>query len=144
MRFDRLMMFAGVVMFALAGCSEEPAATETVNAAGGLSEVTDAPGADDHADHAHGDHAAHGDDASAEVTEALGKLSEEDRALAVSQKFCAVSNTSLLGSMGAPIKLDVKGTPVFICCDGCRTKALENPDETLATVAKMREANEKK
>ena len=72
---------------------------------------------------------------------AMSELSEEDRKLAVSQKFCVVSESSLLGSMGKPIKLDVSGEAVFICCEGCRSKALEKPEETLAVVKRLREAN---
>ena len=89
------------------------------------------------------DHAEHeqGDDGESEVTLAMAELSPEDRKEAEAQKFCAVMNTSLLGSMGAPLKLDVKGQPVFVCCAGCKSKALKNPDETLATVAKLKAEN---
>lgn len=79
-----------------------------------------------------------GDDGESEVASAIAKLSPEDRREAEAQKFCAVMNTSLLGSMGAPLKLDVKGQSVFVCCAGCKSKALRNPDETLATVAKLK------
>jgi hypothetical protein len=71
----------------------------------------------------------------------LGKLSEEDRKLVEAQKFCAVMNHQRLGSMGAPIKFEIKGEPVFVCCSGCKAKALKNPDETLATVNAMKSAN---
>jgi len=27
---------------------------------------------------------------------------------------------------------------VFLCCEGCRDKALENPDETLKAVEKLK------
>lgn len=89
------------------------------------------------------DHAKHeqGDEGESEVTLAMAELSPEDRKEAEAQKFCAVMNTSLLGSMGAPLKLDVKGQPVFVCCAGCKSKALKNPDETLATVAKLKAGN---
>ncbi len=40
-----------------------------------------------------------------------------------------------LGSMGAPKKVDVNGTPVFICCEDCRESLLEEPDKYLAKVA---------
>jgi len=71
----------------------------------------------------------------AQVTANLAKLSAEDRALAEKQKVCPVSGEEL-GSMGPPIKLDVKGQPVFICCDGCRDKLLANPEEYLAKLQK--------
>jgi len=76
-----------------------------------------------------------------EVTEALATLSQEDRALAKSQKFCAVQTDSLLGSMGKPIKIDVKGQSVFLCCKGCKTKAMNDSEATLAAVAKLKASN---
>ena len=42
-----------------------------------------------------------------------------------------------LGSMGAPVKLMVADKPVFLCCAGCRRKALADPKQTLATVAEL-------
>ncbi len=80
-------------------------------------------------------------DGESDVTLAMAELSADDRKYAEAQKFCAVMNTSLLGSMGAPLKLDVQGQPVFVCCAGCKSKALKNPDETLATVAKLKAEN---
>jgi hypothetical protein len=50
-------------------------------------------------------------------------------------------NHQKLGSMGAPLKFEIKGEPVFICCSGCKAKALKNPDETLAKVAALKLAN---
>lgn len=93
---------------------------------------------DDH--HADGEeHDAHPDDAvESKVSATLAKLASADRQLAESQKFCAVMTHERLGGMGAPLKLDIKGEPVFVCCKGCRTKALKRPDETLATVAELK------
>ena len=71
----------------------------------------------------------------------LAKLSSADRQIAEVQKFCAVMNHQKLGSMGAPLKLEIKGKPVFLCCAGCKTKALKNPDETLAKVAALKADN---
>lgn len=89
-------------------------------------------------DHDGDAHADHGD---ADVAAAMAKLSPEDRKEAEAQKFCAVMGDNLLGSMGTPLKLDVKGEPVFVCCAGCKSKALKDPDATLATVAKMKAEN---
>ena len=86
-------------------------------------------------DHQHDDH---GD---ADVAAAMAKLSPEDRKEAVAQKFCAVMGDNLLGSMGTPLKLDLNGQPVFVCCSGCKSKALKNPEQTLVTVAKMKADN---
>jgi hypothetical protein len=58
------------------------------------------------------------DEDSAEITQALAKLSPEDRALAEKQKICPVTEEPL-GSMGAPIKVAVEGREVFVCCEGC-------------------------
>ncbi len=70
----------------------------------------------------------------AEVIAALSKLSTEDRRLAESQRVCPVT-MMLLGSMGTPKKVDVNGTPVFICCDGCRESLLDDPEGYLAKLA---------
>jgi hypothetical protein len=78
----------------------------------------------------------------AKISAVLIKLSPEDRALAESQKYCAVMVKERLGAMGAPLKIDIKGTPVFVCCKGCEKKALKNPDETLEKVAAMKAKNE--
>lgn len=85
-----------------------------------------------HEGHEHGDHAEGGN---AEIVAALAKLPAEDRALAEQQKLCPVSGEPL-GAMGAPIKVDVKGQPVFICCEGCKEDLLAKPDEYLAKVKK--------
>jgi Cu(I)/Ag(I) efflux system membrane fusion protein len=41
-----------------------------------------------------------------------------------------------LGSMGTPIKVDVKGRAVFICCEGCRESLLAEPKKYLAKLSK--------
>lgn len=81
----------------------------------------------------HGDDAGHAQESAQDpdVAEALAELSPEDRSLAEKQKICPVTG-ELLGSMGAPIKVDVNGKPVFICCEGCKEELLKKPDEYLA------------
>jgi len=76
----------------------------------------------------------------AAIQEGLTKLSPEDRKLAETQKFCAVQTKSRLGSMGTPIKIMLKGQPVFLCCDHCQSKAEADPDKTLAQAEKLRSA----
>ena len=71
---------------------------------------------------------------SAEIIVAFSKLSADDRTLAESQRICPVTMLPL-GSMGTPLKVDVNGTPVFICCEGCRESLLEEPAEYLAKLA---------
>ena len=77
-----------------------------------------------------------------ESSAVLAKLSKEDRAAAEAQKYCAIQTKGLLGSMGVPIKLDLNGTPVFLCCKGCTGKAKANPKATLAKVAELKKAAE--
>ena len=69
------------------------------------------------------------------MTETLASFSPEDRASAMKQHFCPVSD-QMLGSMGAPEKVDVNGQSVWICCDGCKDKLLADPDKYLAKIAK--------
>jgi hypothetical protein len=72
-------------------------------------------------------------EAEAAIAENLAKLSPEDRELAAKQKVCPISEHPLgSATMGVPIKLDVKGHAVFICCEGCRDAVLSEPDKYLA------------
>ena len=73
-----------------------------------------------------------GDDAmSAEMIAGLSELSAGDRELAAKQGICPVAEFQL-GSMGTPPKVDIQGTPVFICCEGCREELLSAPERYLA------------
>lgn len=78
------------------------------------------------------------DDEAAEVEKALAQLSPEDRAIAEKQKVCLVAGGPL-GGMGKPIKVNVKGRDVFICCKGCEKDLLENPDKYLAKLGPAEE-----
>lgn len=66
-----------------------------------------------------------------EITAALSELSAEDRRLAERQRVCPVTGMQL-GSMGIPIKVNVDGRNVFICCEGCRARLLAEPTKYLA------------
>jgi hypothetical protein len=66
------------------------------------------------------------------------KLIPEDRELVEAQEWCVISTDERLGSMGPPLKLDIKGQPVFICCKGCKRKAEADPDKTLAKVEELK------
>lgn len=70
----------------------------------------------------------------AKVAAALSKLSPADRSIAEQQRFCPVADFEL-GAMGTPIKVDVNGKPVFICCDGCRERLLAKSEFYLAKLA---------
>jgi Cu(I)/Ag(I) efflux system membrane fusion protein len=74
----------------------------------------------------------------AEIRAALAKLGPVDRKLAEAQRWCAVLSGSRLGSMDKPVKVMVKGQPVFLCCKGCQKRALANPEKTLAKVQQLK------
>ena len=59
----------------------------------------------------------------------LAELSPSDRAAAEKQRVCPVSG-DLLGSMGKPIKVIVKGQTVFLCCAGSRNNSPTIPTRT--------------
>lgn len=61
----------------------------------------------------------------------LAELSPEDKASAMAQHICPVSE-KMLGTMGAPYKVEVEGRQVWLCCPGCEGKLKENPQEYLA------------
>ena len=74
------------------------------------------------------------EDPDATLTAALSMLSPEDRQVVDSQRSCPVLPQNRLGSMGTPVKLMIDGQPVFLCCEGCRTTALKDPQKTLKKV----------
>jgi hypothetical protein len=56
----------------------------------------------------------------------LDKLAAEDRALAAKQKICPITGARL-GAMGVPVKIDLNGRPLWLCCKGCEAKAKADP-----------------
>ncbi|WP_425399046.1 hypothetical protein [Aeoliella sp.] len=118
-----------IVALVAVGCGA-PSATETPSEP----QATQNDMHDMHADH---DHAAHTDQGATGMSDMdqmkseLAKLSPEDADSAMKQHFCPVSG-EMLGVMGAPIKVDVNGKQVWICCEGCRDKLLADPDKYLA------------
>jgi uncharacterized protein (TIGR03000 family) len=77
-------------------------------------------------------------DRQAEIKAGLDRLSPEDRKLAEQQGVCAVQESIPLGTLGVPVKVLLKGQPVFLSCEECLAKAEANPDEILARVAQLR------
>jgi hypothetical protein len=65
----------------------------------------------------------------------IEKLPPDDRELAMKQQICPISEAPL-GSMGVPIKVDVEGAPIFICCEGCRKELLRTPEKYIAKLPK--------
>jgi hypothetical protein len=83
----------------------------------------------------------------AEIKANLAKLPPEDRKLAEEQKWCVIEDDNRLGEMGVPVKILVKGQPVFLCCKGCKKQAEKEPEKTLAKVKELKakaKAEEKK
>jgi Cu(I)/Ag(I) efflux system membrane fusion protein len=80
------------------------------------------------------------DEGDGKIRAALSKLNENDRRLATGQQFCVVQTHTRLGAMGVPVKLMVQGQPVFICCVSCEDKALSEPEQTLAEVARLKKS----
>jgi Cu(I)/Ag(I) efflux system membrane fusion protein len=78
----------------------------------------------------HGRHTTDHPGLAAEIEAALAELTPEDRALAEKQKVCPISGDPL-GSMGAPIKINVQGHDVFVCCEGCKDPVLQEPENYL-------------
>jgi hypothetical protein len=99
-------------------------------------------------EHHHSEHVAHDSvepnaetnesDEEIAIRESLAKLEDKDRQLAVAQGFCPVMVDNRLGTMGAPVKVMVNDQPVFLCCAGCRRRALADPDKTLAIVKTLK------
>jgi hypothetical protein len=77
-------------------------------------------------------------DAEATLQAERAKLSPEDRQLVEAQEWCAINSDERLGEMGPPVKVMVKDQPVFLCCGGCKKKALADPDKTLAKVDELK------
>lgn len=63
-----------------------------------------------------------------EIRMALEPLPPVDREMAETQVICPVTEVHL-GSMGmgTPIKLEIDGREVFICCEGCRDSWINEP-----------------
>ena len=65
-----------------------------------------------------------------EIEKSFAPLSAADRDLAETQVICPVSEVRLgTMGMGTPINVDVNGSPIMICCEGCRKPLLENPEK---------------
>lgn len=59
-------------------------------------------------------------------------FSPTDKALVARQRLCPVTRKPL-GSMGTPVRVVVRGNPVFLCCEGCEAKIMKNPEQYLPT-----------
>ncbi len=70
----------------------------------------------------------------------LAKLSAADRRLAEAQRFCPILANSPLGGMGPPVKLQLDGETVFVCCENCVEQAQANPKKVAETARARRAA----
>ena len=122
------VLLGGLLILGLYGCNS-PESDPVTPPATPASDT-----AEDHADHDHGDH-ADADSPMAKMMPGLKELSPEDHKSAMAQHMCPVSG-EMLGTMGAPEKVDVNGKSVWICCDGCKEKLLADPDKYLAKLTK--------
>ncbi|MCI0379097.1 MAG: hypothetical protein L0Y72_07005 [Gemmataceae bacterium] len=80
------------------------------------------------------------DKEAAQIRAARAKLSAEDQGLVDEQEFCPIKEQNRLGVNGTPIKVILKGQPVFLCCSDCREQALANPQNTLARLEELKNA----
>lgn len=76
-----------------------------------------------------------------EVTKALEKLTEAERASVKQQIFCPVGE-QILGSMGSPLKVDYKGQTVWVCCEGCIRGFQEKPIEFLTRLDELQKSQD--
>ena len=114
----RLLGFAAAA-FTLVGCGNTPTAPTT----GGTSPTAKAPTSPAAKD---------------EIAAERAKLPADERKLVEAQEWCAVLSDNRLGEMGKPERIEIKGEPVFLCCEGCVKKAKADPDATLAKVAALK------
>jgi len=73
-----------------------------------------------------------------EMLAAIAPLSEEEREIVRQQKLCPVGQQPL-GSMGTPLRVDVNDQIIFICCEGCRSPLVNEPDQYLPKMARPQE-----
>lgn len=71
-----------------------------------------------------------GEDLTPEMEEAIAELAPEDQELAKKQRVCIVADMTL-GSMGVPVRVEVEGQVVFLCCEGCRGALMKDPQKFL-------------
>ena len=82
------------------------------------------------------------EDEQKEIDASFTSLSAEDRKLAELQVICPVSEVRLgTKGMGTPIKVDIKGSSIMICCEGCRSGVLEEPEKNLKILMKYHQAS---
>jgi uncharacterized protein (TIGR03000 family) len=71
----------------------------------------------------------------------LAKLNPDEQTLARLQRYCALSPNVRLGEHGVPVKVMVKGEPIFVCHQDGVQKALSNPDQAWSAARELRARN---
>jgi hypothetical protein len=120
-------LYALAFPLALAGCGGGPPDTKIADA---TKAADDRPAMDRGKDA----------EAEAELKANLARLDPADRELAEAQRYCVVEAENRLGAMGVPVKIEVKGRPVFLCCKSCRKQALAHPVKTFGKADELRRA----
>jgi YHS domain-containing protein len=72
---------------------------------------------------------------SADEIDAIKKLPEADRSIALAQLICPVSDEHL-GSMDVPVKVSSDGKVAFLCCKGCKSDFDKDPKAIFDKIAK--------
>ncbi len=151
--FQPYGILSWVVAFGLAvtlsGCGsptsqekQKPAETKTQQQPAGQGEHSGHEGHQHDAhqgEHGHDDQAGPDrktDAAPADASKGLAELSDAAPAsgypaAAEKQRVCPVSG-DVLGSVGKPYKVTVKGKTVFLCCPDCKEAITKDPDKYLA------------
>ena len=81
----------------------------------------------------------------AEIEKSFAPLSPEDRKLSEEQVICPVTEVRLgTMGMGTPIRVDVNGTPVMICCEGCRKGLLKDPEKNFQILKDYHDGKKRK
>ncbi len=75
------------------------------------------------------------------IAKTLASLSPADRQAAKAQRFCPMMVRSRLGADGKPIKVNINGQTVFVCCKGCVEDAKEDGQATLKMAKKLTKAS---
>ncbi len=70
----------------------------------------------------------------------IRQLPKADQPLAIAQHVCPITGLPL-GEMGVPVKIMLRGRPVFLCCQGCVNSAENDPDGTLKKLANVAPAD---
>jgi hypothetical protein len=58
----------------------------------------------------------------------IALLPVADQKLALAQRTCIVTG-DLLGSDGKPVKVQLRGQTLFVCCQECANEVRANPNE---------------